>query len=59
MAYSRTKYIEIRYYYIRQLVAYNKLVLVYIPTENILADILTKPLPIIAFRRYIEGLLGP
>jgi hypothetical protein len=44
IAHSRTKHIEIRYHYIRQLVAYNKLVLVYIPTEDILVDIFTKPL---------------
>jgi hypothetical protein len=59
VAYSRTKYIKVRYYYIRQLVVYKKTILIYISTDKILADILTKPLPNIMFQRCIEGLLGP
>ena len=58
IAHSRTKHIEVRYHYIRQLVAYKKTTLVYLRTEDMLADILTKPLPNIAFRRCIKGLLG-
>jgi hypothetical protein len=59
VAYSRTKYIEVRYHYIRQLVVYKKTTLIYISTDKMLVDILTKPLPNIAFQRCIEGLLGP
>ena len=58
IAYTRTKYIEVRYYYIRQLVAYSKITLEHLPTERMLADILTKPLPKVAFERCIRGLLG-
>lgn len=59
VAHSRTKHIEVRYHYIRQLVAYGKTTLAYLPTEDMLADILTKPLPNTAFQRCIRGLLGP
>jgi hypothetical protein len=59
VAHSRTKHIEVRYHYIRQLVAYGKTTLAYLPTEKMLADILTKPLANIAFRRCIKDLLGP
>jgi len=59
VAHSRTKHIEVRYHYIRQLVAYGKTTLAYLPTEDMLADILTKPLSNTAFQRCIRGLLGP
>lgn len=58
IAHARTKHIEVRYHYIRQLVAYGKTTLTYLPTEDMLADILTKPLPVIAFKRCISGYLG-
>jgi len=57
IAHGRTKHIEVRYHYIRQLVAYKKLFIEYISTEEMLADILTKPLGIIAFTRCIQGYL--
>lgn len=57
IAHSRTKHIEVRYHYIRQLVAYGKMTLTYLRTEDMLADILTKPLPITAFKRCIQGYL--
>jgi len=41
---SRTKHIELRYHFLRELVESNVLQLEYISTENQLADILTKPL---------------
>jgi hypothetical protein len=56
VAYSRTKYINICYYYIRELVAFNKVTIEYIPTKEMVADMLTKPLLLAALRRYIEGL---
>jgi hypothetical protein len=58
IAYSRTKHIEVRYHYIRDLIAYGKATIVYYPTKNILADILTKPLPLAAFKRCIQGLMS-
>ena len=59
VAHARTKHIEVRYHYIRQLVAYGKMTLSYLRTEDMLADILTKPLPITAFKRCIQGYLEP
>jgi Reverse transcriptase (RNA-dependent DNA polymerase)/Integrase core domain/GAG-pre-integrase domain len=58
IAHSRTKHIEVRYHYIRELVSYGKTTIDYIPSGDMVADILTKPLPAIAFNRCIRGLLG-
>jgi hypothetical protein len=58
IAHGRTKHIEVRYYYIRDLIAYSKATVVYCSTENMLADVLTKPLPLAAFKRYIQGLMS-
>ena len=53
VARSRTKHIEVRYHYIRQLVAYGKMNLAYLCTEDMLADIVTRPLGSAAFKRCI------
>jgi hypothetical protein len=58
IAYSRTKHINVRYYYIRELVAFNKVTIEYIPTKEIVANMLTKPLSLAALRRYIRGLFA-
>jgi len=58
VAHSRTKHIDVRYHYIRQLVTYGKTTVEYIPTEEMVADILTKPLALTAFRRCIQRLLA-
>ena len=42
---ARTKHIDIRYHFIRQVVASDALRLVYCPTDDMTADILTKGLP--------------
>jgi DNA anti-recombination protein RmuC len=41
---SRTNHIDIRHHFIRDLVVSREVALMFIPTENQLADILTKPL---------------
>jgi hypothetical protein len=41
---SRTKHIDIQHHFIRDLVESKEVALIFIPTENQLADILTKPL---------------
>jgi len=56
VAHSRTKHIDIRYHYIRQLVTFNKATVAYLPTEDMIADILTKPLTVTVFRRCIQGI---
>jgi hypothetical protein len=42
---TRTKHIDIRFHYIRWIIDEGKLKLVYCPTEDMVADTLTKPLP--------------
>ena len=42
---DRSKHIDIQYHFTRDLVKHKKIHLQYIPTENMLADILTKSLP--------------
>ena len=46
---SRTKHIDIRHHFIRDLVEEGTIVLEHIPTEKQLADILTKPLDVSKF----------
>jgi hypothetical protein len=41
---SRTKHIDIQHHFIRDLVESKEVALIFIPTDNQLADILTKPL---------------
>ena len=54
---SRTKHIEIRHHFIRDHVENEDIILEYVPTENQLADIFTKPLSTERFE-FIRGELG-
>ena len=42
---SRAKHVDIKYHFVRQAVEEKSIQLFYCPTENMLADILTKGLP--------------
>lgn len=42
---ARSKHIDLRHHYIRQVLGEKMLKLSYLPTEEMLADVLTKPLP--------------
>ncbi|MGK3945729.1 Ty1/Copia family ribonuclease HI, partial [Streptomyces caeruleatus] len=53
---SRTKHIDIRYHYIRELVEEKVISLEYISTEKQLADIFTKPLDKSRFNKLIFDL---
>jgi hypothetical protein len=53
---SRTKHIDIRYHFIREVVEEEKLELVYVPGEDNIADILTKPLSPKTFEKFAEQL---
>ena len=53
---SKTKHIEIRHHYIRDLVNYKILSLEHVSTENQLADIFTKPVDIIKFENLRSAL---
>lgn len=51
---ARTKHIDIRYHYIRECVQNGQIQLKYCCTENMKADILTKPLPRQKFEYFRE-----
>jgi hypothetical protein len=57
VAHSRTKHIDIRYHYIRELIAGRKTTVDYCSTVDMTADILTKPLTLQGFQRCREKLL--
>jgi hypothetical protein len=54
---SRTKHIDLRYHFICEAVKDGKIKVNYIPTDNNVSDIFTKPLPKPKFQRFVE-LLG-
>ena len=45
VTHSRTKHIDICFHYVREAIKEDELTIHYCPTEKMLADILTKPLP--------------
>jgi hypothetical protein len=58
VAHSRTKHIDVRYHYIRELVVGGKTTVDYCPTADMTADILTKPLSLQGFQRCRQKLLS-
>lgn len=52
--YSRTKYIYIQHHYICDKVASPRIQLFYVPTEEMIADCLTKALTHIKFHGFVE-----
>ena len=42
---TRSKHVDVKYHYTREKMLNNTLDVIYCPTENMLADICTKPLP--------------
>jgi hypothetical protein len=55
---QRTKHIDIRYHFIRDTIASKRILLAYVPTEAMLADPLTKPLPKDLLQRFVPILFG-
>jgi hypothetical protein len=53
---GKTKHIEIKYHYIREMVAKKEVFLEHISTKNMLADPLTKPIARDPFHDHIKGL---
>jgi len=53
---SRTKHIDLRYHFIREAVEDKKISVNYIPTDDNISDIFTKPLSKQKFRRFVEML---
>ena len=54
-----SKHIALSDYYARELIERNVIVVVYVSTEVMLADVLTKPLGHIAFARHTSKLIAP
>jgi hypothetical protein len=54
---ARTKHIDIRYHFIREAVENSKINMQYIPTNDNIADIFTKPLAKAKFERF-TAMLG-
>ena len=57
---SRSKHIDIKYYFVKEKVAEALIAIEYTPTTSMLADPLTKGLPICVFAKHVTrmGLLG-
>jgi hypothetical protein len=53
---TRTKHLDTRYYYIKEKVEEGSLLVEYCATENMVADIMTKPLPRVAFQSFRDSL---
>jgi hypothetical protein len=53
---ERLKHINIRYHFIRDLAKQKKLQMTYIPTTDMIADGLTKPLQRVAFKKFKKQL---
>ena len=53
---KKTKYIAIRYHYVRELVDKNIIRMEYVPTVEIIADALIKPVGRVKFDAFIKGM---
>ena len=56
VSHSRTKHIEIKYHYVRETIRDGYISLEYCPTEEMIADLLTKPLTRERFTRLREAM---
>ena len=54
---KRTKYIDIRYHFVREKVSEGTLVLEYCSTKDMKADLMTKQIPAVQFQ-YLRKMLG-
>ena len=50
----RTKHIKVRYFWLRERVVNGELTIVYVPTKDMLADMLTKPMRGNLFRHSVD-----
>ena len=55
---KRTKHIDVRYHFVRDLVDQQKIILEYIRTQDQCADLLTKPMGGHKFKKFRDMLLG-
>ena len=55
---QRTKHLDQRYHFARELVLKKQLLVIYCPTADMIADMLTKPLAQVALERFRDMVLG-
>jgi tagatose-1,6-bisphosphate aldolase non-catalytic subunit AgaZ/GatZ len=55
---DRTRHVAIRYYWVKDRVEAKEIEVVYMPTEDMIADVMTKPLQGEAFKRLRDMLLN-
>ena len=55
---QRCKHIDIKYHFIRENVNSGKVLLEYCPTEQMLADVMTKPATKLKLRRFAKDMFG-
>ena len=53
---DRSKHIDISYHFLRDIVSEGTVNLKYLPTSEMIADILTKPLQYVKNNKFVEGL---
>ena len=53
---NRTKHIDVCYHFVRERVASNEIVVDYCPTQDMMADIMTKGLPKVTFEKFRNSL---
>lgn len=53
---ERSKHIDVRYHWIREQISLEKLIVTYCPTQEMIADIFTKPLGKILFQKFCDML---
>lgn len=56
MFHARTKHIDIKYHFIRESISADKLFLKHLPSQEMVADVLTKPLPRVSHERCLVKL---
>ena len=56
VGHARTKHIDIRYHFVHEGVQNGAIILKYVPTDEMIADILSKPLPKHPFEKLVIGL---
>lgn len=53
---KRTKHIDIRYHYVKDLISKNVIKVEYLPTDKMIADVLTKPLGRVKHNEFIKAM---
>jgi hypothetical protein len=53
---GRMKHVDVKYHFIRDLITSKKVMLTYIKTDQMIADVLTKALPAAAFKQHITNM---